>query len=341
MSPKLSGLLKNVYERDAVAPVVKEFESNFDPEHRRNRALRETSWQEIAKTYYDLVTDFYEYGWGRSFHFAPRASGESFAASIARHEHYIAHRLDLQPGMRVADLGCGVGGPLREIVRFAGANIVGININSYQIERARQFTNEAGLGHLAEYLECDFMSVGAPDDSFDAVYAIEATIHASDRVGVFGEALRLLKPGGHFAAYEYCLTDRFDTQDLHHVQLKNDIELGGGLPDLVYEHEIDTALCEAGFELQEHRDLAISTGPSIPWYEPLVGSGLSLARIRSSRTGRWATHRTLRALETLKIVPQGTLQVSRLLNLCGNAMAEAGRLGIFTPMYFVLGRKPV
>ena len=34
---------------------------------------------EGAARYYDLVTDFYEYGWGPSFHFAPRRTGESLA----------------------------------------------------------------------------------------------------------------------------------------------------------------------------------------------------------------------------------------------------------------------
>jgi hypothetical protein len=40
-------------------------------------------------------------------------------------------------------------------------------------------------------------------------------------------------------------------------------------------------------------------------------------------------------------VPQGTVRVSNDLRLCAAALAEAGRLGIFTPMYFIHGRKPV
>ena len=39
-------------------------------------------------------------------------------------------------------------------------------------------------------------------------------------------------------------------------------------------------------------------------------------------------------------VPQGTVRVSETLNLCATAMAEAGRLGIFTPMHFIHARKP-
>ena len=109
--------------------------------------------------------------------------------------------------MMAVDLGCGVGGPLVEIARFSGARIVGVNNNAMQLERAAKRTETAGLDHLADYLKCDFMQVDAPDESFDAVYSIEATCCAPDKVGVYGEAFRLLKPGGCFAAYEWCMTE--------------------------------------------------------------------------------------------------------------------------------------
>ena len=55
----------------------------------------------------------------------------------------------------MADLGCGIGGPLREITRFSGATIIGVNNNEYQIDRVRQLTDEAELGHLAEFFKCE------------------------------------------------------------------------------------------------------------------------------------------------------------------------------------------
>ena len=249
--------------------------------------------------------------------------------------------LGLRPGMVVADLGCGVGGPLLEIARFSGAKIVGVNSNAYQLEHARKFTEEAGLTNLAEYMHCDFLHVDAPDESFDAVYAIESTFHAPDKVSIYGEVHRLLKPGACFAAYEYCLTDRFDRQDPNHLEIKASIELGGGMLEIDDMPTVDNALQSVGFDVLETRDLSVQTGPSIPWYEPLVqGSGISLAAFRSSRIGRWVTHNSVRALATLRIAPQGTARVAETLNLCAAAMVGAGRLGIFTPMYFVHARKP-
>ena len=194
MSSTLFSLLKDSISRDAVARTAEEHEGRFDTVG--DEDPRESGYHDLVTGYYKLVTDFYEYGWGKSFHCAPRHANESFQASLTRHQHFIAHKLGLQPGMRVADLGCGVGGPLREIISFSGANVVGVNISSYQLELARKYTDEAGLGHLAEFLECDFMNVDAPDSSFDAIFAIEATPHAPDLVRVFSEALRLLKGGG-------------------------------------------------------------------------------------------------------------------------------------------------
>ena len=46
-------------------------------------------------SFYNLVTDFYEYGWGQSFHFAPRRKNESFRESIRRAEYVLASRIEV------------------------------------------------------------------------------------------------------------------------------------------------------------------------------------------------------------------------------------------------------
>ena len=340
MAVKLSDVLKDKQATTGVAPGISEYETNLTEARSGDLEVKRSESRRIAELYYDLVTDFYEFGWGRSFHFAPRVPGESFKASLARHEHFMAHSLDLRAGMVVADIGCGVGGPLIEIARFTGAKIVGINTNGYQIERARTLTEEAGLDHLAEFLQCDFADIDAPDNTFDAVYDIEATCHAPDKAAVYGEVFRVLKPGACFGAFEYCMSERFDPNNAEHLRIKADIEWGGGLVDIDDYETVDEALRTVGFEVLETRNLINQPGPQIPWYEPLTGSGVSFASFRSSRFGRAMTTNTLRLLETLRIVPRGSVDVSQKLNTCAAAMAEAGRLGIFTPMYFLHARKP-
>lgn len=96
------------------------FNNNKTGSTKENETKRKEHYDTLASNFYDLVTDFYEYGWGESFHFAPRHNNESFNESIARYELYIALRLGLKPGMKVLDVGCGVGGPQRTIARYSG-----------------------------------------------------------------------------------------------------------------------------------------------------------------------------------------------------------------------------
>ena len=341
MALKLSKTLRGRGEASHAEPTIFEYERAFRlAKSGAPESEGDPHYLRVNNLYYDAITDFYEFGWGRSFHFAPRIPGESFKESLARHERFLADALALKPGMVVADIGSGVAGPMLEIARHSGAKIVGVNSNAMQNERARRYMEAAGLAHLAEFLQCDFLHVDAPDNTFDAAYAIETTCCTPDKVGIYGEIFRLLKPGAAFGAYEYCLTERFDPHNPHHLQLKADIEFGGGLPEIDTRETVDDALREVGFEVLRTKDLAVQSGPSIPWYQPLLGSGPSFASFRSSMIGRWVTHNSLRALEALRIAPRGARRAAEILNLCGTAMPEAGRLGIFTPMYFLHARKP-
>ena len=340
MSSRLLTLFKKQQAGNDISDSVERYRSTFNEEKQHDPEAWGRDPGGVSRLYYDLVTDLFEYGWGRSFHFAHRNPGETFPESLARHERHMASKLDLGSGMKVLDLGCGVGGPQREIARLTGAKIVGVNNNPYQVERARKLNGEAGLTHLTDFFICDFMDVPDQNGSYDAVYSIEASCCAPDKVGVYGEVYRLLKPGGSFGAYEYCMTDRYDPDDPGHQQLKSDIAFGGGLHGIAYPAEIDSALREVGFEVLETCDLAEDPGPGLPWYEPLAGTGISMARLRSSKLGRWFTHYTLQVMETLRTVPRGTVVVTNMLNTAARAFVEAGRQRIFTPMFFLLARKP-
>jgi len=317
-----------------VGKAVNEYERAFDTEQAR---VQQYAW--ITNTFYDMVTDFYEYGWGQSFHFAPRARDETFSESLKRHEHYLALRLGLTPEMTCLDLGSGVGGPLREIGRFSGAKVIGINNNDYQIKKANENILRAGLSGQCSFVKADFMKLPFPDNSVDAAYQIEATCHAPDRVGCYAEVFRALKPGGAFAGYEWVTTPEYDASNPRHKKIAHEIELGNGIPTLKSTVEIVAALKEAGFEVEEAVDLALDPRFSIPWYQPLAG-GMSISGFRYSRLGRFITHNSLNVLERVKIVPQGTTKVSGLLMMTADALVEGGKMGLFTPCFYFIARKP-
>ncbi|KAJ1559974.1 Delta(24)-sterol C-methyltransferase, partial [Nowakowskiella sp. JEL0078] len=115
-------------------------------------AEREKNTQNLTNLYYDLATDFYEWGlligWGESFHFGRMFKGDALKTSLSRHEDYLALKLGLKPGQECVDVGCGIGGPLREIARFTGANVTGLNNNAYQVGRARRINKRENLDGL-------------------------------------------------------------------------------------------------------------------------------------------------------------------------------------------------
>ena len=301
---------------------------------------RKASYATLVNHYYDLATDFYEFGWGQSFHFAPMAKGRSFKQAIVEHEHYMADRLALEPGSRVLDVGCGVGGPMREIARYTGATIIGINNNAYQIERGQKYVKKAGLEKQCSFIKADFMALPIEDESCDAVYAIESTCHASERTELYREMYRVLKPGGRFTSYEWCLTGSYDAASARHRQLKKDIEVGNGLPDLVTQQDTLQAFRAAGFEVMEEKDLAADRSSGVPWYAPLKADNLSLRSLARGPVGRGLVNVATRVMEKVRLAPKGTTEVSSFLNAGADALVAAGEADLFTPMYFVLARRP-
>ena len=167
---------------------------------------------------------------------------------------------------------------------------------------------------------------------------IESGPHAPDKSALFAEVFRLLKPGGGFASYEWCTTDSFNPDDPHHAEVKAYAQTG--VQEVPGTEVVDRALSEVGFEILETRDAAQQEGVVIPWYEALSGTEWSRTAFPRSRPGRWLTHHAVRLMEVFRVVPKGTTQVSDLLNRQADALAEGGRLGIFTPSYFFHARKP-
>ncbi|MGB8332739.1 MAG: methyltransferase domain-containing protein [Polyangiales bacterium] len=327
-------------KRHRVGHTIREYMGFFDESNGGGIEARKAQYVKMINSYYDVVTDFYEHGWGQSFHFAARSKSESFEASLARAEHYVALRLGLRPGMTALDLGCGVGGPMRAIARFSGASIEGVNNNDYQLEKLRSHNEKAGLGHLCSGFKDDFMELAVPDRFYDAAYAIEATCHAPDKAAAFAEVNRVLKPGALFAGYEWCMTEKFDPNDARHQEIKSEIEIGDGLPDIASIPETIHALEKGGFEVLDSFDTANLSDPETPWYLPLRGETASLLGLRRGRLGRRIARRTIGSLETLGIAPKGSKDVSLMLGRAAEGLIAGGETGIFTPSYFFLARRP-
>lgn len=300
----------------------------------------------LTNAYYNLATDLYEYGWGQSFHFARYYKGEPFYQAIARHEHFLAHKMNIAAGQSVLDVGCGVGGPAREIATFTGANVTGLNNNDYQISRAEAYCARRNLSNQCNFVKGDFMQMPFEDATFDMVYAIEATVHAPRLDGVYGEIFRVLKPGGTFGVYEWLMTDRYDEKNREHREIRHGIEVGDGIPQMVKIDVCLKALKDVGFEIEFNEDLAETDG-YVPWYYPLEGKLSNcqtpwdlLTTFRMTKVGRFITQTAIGMMERVRFAPKGTQQVGAALETAADALVAGGQQKLFTPMYLAIAKKP-
>ncbi|KAK3656827.1 Delta(24)-sterol C-methyltransferase [Elasticomyces elasticus] len=330
-----SAMLGKNHEAQGLA--VDEYFKHWDnkasaTETEETRKARRDEYATLTRHYYNLATDLYD-------------KGEPFRQALARHEHYLALKMNLQEDMKVLDVGCGVGGPAREIVKFSGVNVVGLNNNDYQIERATNYAKQEKLDHKLTFTKGDFMQMPYPDNSFDAVYAIEATVHAPSLEGIYSEIHRVLKPGGVFGVYEWLMTEKYDNGNPQHRDIRLGIEQGDGISNMEPIPVALAAMKAAGFTLEANEDLA-DRPDEFPWYWPLSGDLRYMQSIwdfptlvRMTHIGRGLVHRFVGALEMIKLAPRGTQKTADSLALAADCLVEGGKQKLFTPMYLMVGRK--
>ena len=340
---RLSKGLKAAYSGSNVVSRVRNFDGWIDRASSDEAGDNRYDHSETVREYYDLCGEFMVFGWSESLHFTPLALGESLEASQARHQRKMIAKLELQEGMNVVDVGCGVGGPMRRVAREAGVRVVGINSSEVQLEKAKSLNAEAGIERMVDFVACNFMDMsGIEDGTFDRGYAIESTCHAPDKAGAFAEIYRVLRPGALFWGQEMCLTDKFDPDDAGHRAIKRDLQHGIALNEIATMDEVDRALEAAGFQVEEGMDLAVEEDDStVPWYRPMErrhgNLGTALNRIP---LGRKAIIGASTLAEVLGVFPKGSADVLRFMDLTADAYVAGGRSGIFTPLYCFLARKP-
>jgi SAM-dependent methyltransferase len=102
----------------------------------------------------------------------------------------------LRRGMRVADLGCGVGMVTALLAELVGpeGHVVGIDASAAQLAQAREGSNAGGSN--TSFVEASATDTGLPPGSFDLVYCRFLLIHLSEPERALREMRALLKPSG-------------------------------------------------------------------------------------------------------------------------------------------------
>ena len=114
-------------------------------------------------------------------------------------------RLGVQPGDLVLDAGAGFGRHAFEIAR-RGARVVALDYAADEVVQTRNTlaamveTGEITADKLIGVLRGDARRLPFPDATFDVVITSEVLEHIQDDVAAITEMVRVLKPGGRFAA---------------------------------------------------------------------------------------------------------------------------------------------
>ena len=159
----------------------------------------------------------------------------------------------LPPGSRVLDVGCGIGGSARILARDYGFDVLGISISPAQVRRATDLT-PSGLSCRFEVM--DALDITCPDQSFDAVWSVEAGPHMPDKQRYADELLRMVRPGGLLAVADWNRRDPEDgAMNLNERWVMRQLLNQWAHPEFASIKGFQT-----NFEASAHHHGAISTG---------------------------------------------------------------------------------
>lgn len=182
--------------------------------HRLNDNSRRGSRRNI-QAHYDLGNDFYQ-AWldpGMTYSaalFAPDVPPDDLEQAQYAKYRALARDLDLRPGMRVLEIGCGWGGFARLAAREFGTRVVGITLSREQHAYARARVAAEGLADQVEIRLQDYRDVPG---RFDAIASIEMIEAVGERwwPTYFATLHDRLRDGGRAAVQAITITpDRFD-----------------------------------------------------------------------------------------------------------------------------------
>jgi cyclopropane-fatty-acyl-phospholipid synthase len=163
--------------------------------------------------HYDLGNDFYA-AWldeGMTYSAARFAPGDTLEAAQARKIDTLLDRLELKPGDRLLEIGCGWGSLAIEAAK-RGAQVTGVTLSTEQKAWADQRIADAGLSDRIDLRLQDYRAITGHYDAVASVEMVEA-VGARWWPAYLDTVARSLRPGGRavlqFISIDHRLFDRY------------------------------------------------------------------------------------------------------------------------------------
>ncbi|KAH7682532.1 phosphoethanolamine N-methyltransferase protein [Dioscorea alata] len=187
-----------------------------------------------------------------------RVFGEGFVSTggIETTKEFVS-KLELKPGQKVLDVGCGIGGGDFYMAEKFEVDVIGIDLSvnmiSFALERA------IGLKCSVEFEVADCTKKTYPDNTFDVIYSRDTILHIQDKPSLFKEFFRWLKPGGKVLISDYCKNPGTPSEefkeyikqrgyDLHDVETYGKMLEDAGFHEVVAEDRTDQVLIYLHFK---------------------------------------------------------------------------------------------
>lgn len=114
----------------------------------------------------------------------------------------VCQRMELKNGLKILDVGCGLGGAARFMAAHHGAEVVGVDLTPEFVEVGNALTQEAGLGDKVRLLRASALNLPQEDASFDRASMFHVGMNIENKTALFAEISRALTPGGLLAVYD-------------------------------------------------------------------------------------------------------------------------------------------
>jgi phosphoethanolamine N-methyltransferase len=117
---------------------------------------------------------------------------------------YLVRKLGpaLKPGVKVLDVGSGIGGAALALAERFGARVTGIDLAPEMVAISLERAREAKAPEGVSFLIGDVLTAEFPEP-FDVVWSRDALMHIHDKPRLFKRLLSLLAPGGSLVVTDY------------------------------------------------------------------------------------------------------------------------------------------